>query len=184
MSKEFYISTDIEADGPIPGKYSMLSFGSAAFNSEGVLVDTFTLNLNKLDGAVEDPNTMAWWNQTRNKHAYQMTRVNPTDPKYGMEQYVAWLKKYTPCVFVGYPSGFDFTFIYWYLINFTGESPFSFSAIDMKSFAMAKLGTPFKATTKNKFPKHWINVPQKHTHIALDDAIEQGQIFINMLKAK
>lgn len=28
---EVYISTDIETDGPIPGKYSMLSLGSAAY---------------------------------------------------------------------------------------------------------------------------------------------------------
>jgi hypothetical protein len=29
--EEIYVSTDIETDGPIPGEYSMLSFGSAAF---------------------------------------------------------------------------------------------------------------------------------------------------------
>lgn len=182
MTKEYYISTDVEADGPIPGPYSMLSFGSAVFTVEGGLIDTYTANLNKLEDATEDPDTMAWWNQTRNKHAYQMTRVNPTDPKNTMLDYVNWLNKYKPAVFVGYPTGFDFTFIYWYLINFTGVSPFSFSALDMKSYAMAKLGTPFKGTTKKIFPKEWNNVTQKHTHIALDDAIEQGYIFMNMLK--
>jgi hypothetical protein len=30
-SKEIYVSTDVEADGPIPGPNSMLSFGSAAY---------------------------------------------------------------------------------------------------------------------------------------------------------
>jgi hypothetical protein len=29
--KEIYVSTDVEADGPIPGPNSMLSFGSAAY---------------------------------------------------------------------------------------------------------------------------------------------------------
>ena len=28
-SKDVYISVDIEADGPIPGRYSMLAFGLA-----------------------------------------------------------------------------------------------------------------------------------------------------------
>jgi len=28
---EVYVSTDVESDGPIPGPYSMLSFGSAAY---------------------------------------------------------------------------------------------------------------------------------------------------------
>ena len=30
-SKEIYVSTDVEADGPIPGPNSMLSFGSEAY---------------------------------------------------------------------------------------------------------------------------------------------------------
>jgi hypothetical protein len=39
---EIYVSTDIEADGPIPGSYSMLSFASAAFSEERELIDNFT----------------------------------------------------------------------------------------------------------------------------------------------
>ncbi len=31
MKPEIYISTDVEADGPIPGPHSMLSFASAAY---------------------------------------------------------------------------------------------------------------------------------------------------------
>ena len=38
--EECYVSIDIEADGPIPGTYSMLSLGAAAFDSEGNLHDT------------------------------------------------------------------------------------------------------------------------------------------------
>jgi len=37
MSKEIYISTDVETDGPIPGPNSMLSFGSAAFEVDGIM---------------------------------------------------------------------------------------------------------------------------------------------------
>jgi hypothetical protein len=37
-SREIYISTDIEADGPIPGPNSMLSFGSAAFRADKTMV--------------------------------------------------------------------------------------------------------------------------------------------------
>jgi len=36
---ECYVSTDIEADGPIPGPNSMLSFGSAAFLADGTMHD-------------------------------------------------------------------------------------------------------------------------------------------------
>ena len=46
---------------------------------------------------------------------------------------------------------------------------------------MAVLKTPWRETTKRNMPKRWFG-QHKHTHEALDDAIEQGQLFINILK--
>jgi hypothetical protein len=98
-----------------------------------------------------------------------------------MRAYVAWLKALPgKPVFVGYPAGFDFLFVYWYLIRFAGESPFSFSALDIKTFAMATLGTSYRETAKKRMPKHWFD-DLPHTHKALDDAIEQGALFCNIL---
>ena len=48
---ETYISTDIEADGPIPGEYSMLSFGSVALNKNKQVLGTFEANLELLPNA-------------------------------------------------------------------------------------------------------------------------------------
>lgn len=98
-------------------------------------------------------------------------------------EYYNWLKNLPgKPVFVGYPATFDFSFVYWYLIFYRGESPFGFQAIDIKTYAMSMLRTPFKRTTKKIFPKRWFNPDSKHTHIALDDAIDQGHLFINMLQ--
>ena len=47
-------------------------------------------------------------------------------------------------VFVAYPARFDFLFVCWYLMPFVGESPLSHSALDMKSYAMAVLGTELR----------------------------------------
>ena len=52
-SEEYYVSIDIEADGPIPGSFSMLSLGAAAFDSDGHLLDTWTANLEQLPDADE-----------------------------------------------------------------------------------------------------------------------------------
>lgn len=176
--EEIYVSTDIESNGPIPGIYSMLGFGSAAFRSDGQLIDSFEANLLPIEGANEHPDTMAWW-QTQGE-AWEYLQENRQDPTVAMLKYLEWLKALpgTP-VFVGYPAGFDFLFIYWYLIRFTGESPFSFSALDIKSYACAVLGTPYKATTKKRMPQKWFS-KRKHTHKGIDDAIEQGELFINM----
>src|SRR5262245_43463925 len=176
---EIYVSTDVETDGPIPGPYSMLSFGSAAYQSDKSLVSTFSANLETLPGATGDPRTMEWWKSQPD--AWKACRENLQLPELAMKEYVAWLKNLPGRpVFVAYPAGFDFTFIYWYLIRFTGESPFSHSALDIKTYAMAKMGSQYRESVKRNMPKEWFDrLP--HTHKALDDAIEQGALFCNML---
>lgn len=182
MSKpEIYISTDVEADGPIPGPHSMLSFGSAAYLADKTLVATFTANLDTLPDANGHPDTMVWWAQ--NPTAWDACRVDCQAPAMAMRNYVAWLKALPgKPVFVGYPAAYDFMFVYWYLMRFAGESPFSHSALDMKTFAMALLKTNYRDATKRNMPKHWFD-DLPHTHVALDDAIEQGALFCNMLNS-
>ncbi len=178
-AQEIYVSTDIETDGPIPGPHSMLSFGSAAFAANGKLVSTFEANLELLSGATGHPETMAWW--ATQPDAWAACRVKLRPPSEAMSEYVSWLRTLPgKPVFVGYPAGFDFLFVYWYLIRFAGESPFSFSALDIKSFAMAVLGTSFRETSKRNMPKNWFGI-RPHTHKALDDAIGQGELFCNIL---
>jgi len=177
---EIYVSTDIEADGPIPGPYSMLSFGSAAYMPDKTLLGTFTANLEQLPGASTHPDTMHWW--SKRPEEWAASRINLQPPAVAMNTYCAWLKELpgTP-VFVGYPATFDFCFIYWYLVHFTGESPFGHRGLDIRTFAMAVLQTDFYKASKHDMPKHWFdNLP--HTHHALDDALEQGALFCNILR--
>jgi hypothetical protein len=179
---EIYVSTDIEADGPIPGPHSMLSFASAAFTADKALVRTFQANLTTLPGAQGDPQTMAWWRSQ--PEAWAACRVNPREPAEVMPEYVAWLKALPgKPVFVGYPAAYDFLFVYWYLIRFAGASPFSHSALDIKSYAMALLGTDYRESVKRNMPREWFDA-LPHTHVALDDAIGQGALFCNMLAAR
>jgi len=176
---EIYVSTDVETDGPIPGIYSMLSFGSAAYLADKKLLDTFSANLEALPGASAHPKALEWWKSR--SEAYEAARQNLQSPEVVMVQYVKWLKALPgKPVFVGYPAAFDFTFIYWYLMRFAGESPFGYSALDIKTYAMAMLRKPYRATTKRVMPRHWFD-DLKHTHRALDDALEQGALFCNML---
>jgi DNA polymerase III alpha subunit (gram-positive type) len=178
--REIYISTDVETDGPIPGPHSMLSFGSAAYTADKQLVSTFSANLETLQGASAHPKTAEWW--ATQPEAWAACRTNLEMPEAAMTRYTNWIKGLNgKPVFVAYPAGFDFLFVYWYLIRFVGQSPFSHSALDMKSFAMALMKTEYRESTKRNMPKHWFD-DLPHTHVALDDAIEQGALFCNMLK--
>jgi hypothetical protein len=177
---EIYISTDIEADGPIPGPHSMLSIGAAAYTADKMLLSTFSVNLETLPGAQPHPKTAAWW--ATQPEAWAACRKDPEPPELAMTRFASWIRTLegNP-VFVAYPAGFDFLFVYWYLMKFVGESPFSHSALDIKSFAMAVLKTNYRDSTKRNMPKRWFD-DLPHTHIALSDAIEQGALFCNMLK--
>ena len=176
---EVFVSTDVETDGPIPGIFSMLSFASAAYLPDKQLIGTFSANLETLPGAVSHPETMAWWNAQPD--AWQACRSNLQEPESAMQNYLKWLKLLPgPPVFVAYPAAFDFLFVYWYLIRFTGESPFSHSALDIKTYAMAMLKKPYRESTKKNMPARWFD-KLPHTHLALDDAIEQGALFCNIL---
>lgn len=176
---EIYVSTDVEVDGPIPGPHSMLSFGSAAFLADKTLLGTFSANLEPLPGASGHPDTMAWW--ARHPQAWQACRRDPQAPADAMANYLDWLEKLPgKPVFVGYPAAFDFMFVYWYLVQFAGRSPFSFSALDIKTMAMVVLGLEYRASSKRNMPERWFD-ETPHSHVALDDAIEQGRLFCNIL---
>ena len=71
-------------------------------------------------------------------------------------------------------------FVYWYLMKYVGRSPFSHSALDIKTLAMARLGLDYRQCSKRNFPARWFT-DHKHSHVALDDAIEQGHLFLHIL---
>lgn len=179
---EIYVSTDVETDGPIPGPNSMLSFASAAYTAGKTLLATFSANLVTLPEATGDAATMEWW--AGQPQAWAACRTDLQEPVVAMVRYRDWLNTLPGRpVFVGYPAAFDFLFVYWYLIRFAGSSPFSHSALDIKTYAMALLGTDYRATVKRTMPRAWFDDSTPHSHVALDDAVEQGALFCAMLAA-
>lgn len=179
MSVEIYVSTDVEADGPIPGPHSMLSFASAAYTADKQLIGTFSANLETLPGASPHPVQEAWWKTQ--PEAWAACRKDLQTPEVALPAYVEWVEKLPgKPVFVAYPAGFDFTHMFWYMMHFAKRCPFSWSALDIKTLAFAMTGLPYRKSIKPRLPSNWFD-PHPHTHVALDDAIEQGALFCNML---
>ncbi len=181
LASEVYVSTDVEADGPIPGPHSMLSFGSVAMRADGTVLGEFTANLLPLPGATPHPRTMAWWEG--HPEALALARREPQEPAAVMPRYADWLRALPArAVFVGQPAGFDFMWIYWYLMRFCDQSPFGHSALDVKTYAMALLRADYRDCVKHALPKEWLPAG-RHSHVAIEDAREQGELFANMLRS-
>jgi len=196
MKRELYFSLDVEADGPIPGPHSMLSFAVVVFDpavdvalqskDHSERMDCFTMNLTTLPDARPDPvTTKEFWD--KNPKAYEAARTNIVNPIEGIPRFVKWVDKVCQDrqaipVAVAYPGSYDFMFVYWYLQKFAGRSPFGFQCLDLKTLAMATLGTSFKDAHKKNFPRAWFEHAPVHSHLALDDAWEQGIVFCHVFE--
>jgi len=154
-----------------------------AYTVEKEILGSFTCNFDLLPDAKPEEDTTKFW--SKNQAAYDATRTNLVSPQLGTEMFVAWLSltaKGMRPLFVAYPASYDFKWIDYYCIRFTDHNPFGHSGcIDIKSYAWAKLGGKFSRVTKRIFPKTWFDT-RRHTHIALDDAHDQGAMFINIIR--
>src|SRR4029453_18307662 len=86
---QIYVSTDVETDGPVAGKHSILSIGSAAYTAEKELLSTFSANLATLPNAHPDPKTAGWW--LTQPAAWSACRQSLELPRDAMARYVTWL---------------------------------------------------------------------------------------------
>jgi len=88
-------------------------------------------------------------------------------------------------LFVAYPASFDWMFVYWYLQHFNVQSPFGFSGVrDLKEMYATKANVPLSKASKRYMPKHLLKSDAPHSHHALDDAIGQGHLCMNLLEWK
>lgn len=174
-----YISIDIEADGPIPGPYSMRQLGAVMFDLFGKEISSLSVNLLPLPGAGTHPTTMAFW--AKNQAVYDSFDEGAVEPEVAVAHFRSWVgqEKGKPTM-VGYPVTYDFMFVYWYLMRFGDHSPFSHSGQDIKTMAADLLGKPYRDITKRNMPKRWFEGAGPHTHKGVDDAREQGRLFFNV----
>lgn len=180
MSKEVYFSIDIETDGPCPGINSMLSLGAVAMSEASGVMSEFTVNLETLpEASPNERTTRDFW--SRFPAEYELTRQNTKPPLEAMNEFRTWVRSLGGVsVAVAFPAGFDFSWMWYYLNRFGSDSPFSHSCIDIKTLAWCLLGGNYRHATKRNWPRRWFSA-LPHTHVAIDDAREQGETFLHML---
>lgn len=162
---------DIEADGPAPALYSMVSFAAVRIVS-GQPGEFFEASLRPISDRYE-PNSLASCGLTR-----EATLAFP-EAKGEMLRFVDWLKQFedgNPMVFLSDNPGFDFGFLNYYLWAFTGGNPFGHSSRRIGDFA-AGLERNFFASSR------WKRLRKTpHTHRPLDDARGNVEALVQLCK--
>ena len=160
-----YVMVDIESDGPIPGDYSMISFGAVLVDE--ALDKTF---YGKLKPISEKYITEAL-------AVSDFTREETLlfeDPASVMADFKEWLEK--TCkdrpIFISDNNGFDWMFICWYFHHFIGVNPFGFSS--------QNLGSLYKGLVKDTFKTFKHLRQTKHTHNPVDDAKGNAEALLIM----
>jgi len=173
---EAYVSVDIEAAGPIPGEYSMLSLGACLVTVPEI---TFYAEFKPINDHFV-PAALKVGGLTLEQLA-----ITGRPPAEAMRDFYHWIREavnnQTP-VFVGFNASFDWAFVNWYFHRFFGENPFGIGALDIKAFYMGLSGCLWRETTSSQLPQQF-QPSHQATHNALDDAIAQAQIFKKLLKA-
>jgi hypothetical protein len=185
MRPDVYFSVDVEADGPIPGPYSMISVGvtvAGRFDREFSAIDptarTFYRELRPISERYV-PEALAVSGLDRD--ALLRDGADPATAMGELSDWVTAESANAKPVLVAYPAGFDWMFLYWYLINFTGASVFGHSrCLDIKTAYAVKAGAPLGSVGKGAMPRE-LTSRRPHTHHALDDAIEQAELFANVM---
>jgi len=185
---DVYFSADVETDGPIPGPFSILSFAL-------VFAGTF-------DGARFTPPHdygQSFYRELRpisNDFQLEALRVNGLDrdrlrvkgerPEAAMTEAAKWIKGIVgqgKPILVAYPLSFDWSWLYWYFTRFSAVgSPFSHSlCFDIKTAFAVKAGVPISEAGKSRLLPS-LRPQSRHTHHALEDAIEQAEIFARVFE--
>lgn len=160
-----YVMVDVEADGPIPGDYSMVCLGAVIV--EPTLEKTFYGRLRPISDEWV-PEALAVSGFSRDE------TLEFDDPREVMEAFAGWVMENSSGrpMFVSDNNGFDWQFVNWYFHHFTGGNPFGFSSTN--------LGSLYKGLVKDPFASFKHLRRTKHTHHPVDDAKGNAEAMLAM----
>ena len=162
-----FIMVDIESDGPIPGDYSMVSFGAVLVDEQ--LDKTFYGRLKPVSDKYL-PEALAVSGHSREEV------LTFDEPALVMTEFETWIttnSKDRP-MFISDNNGFDWMFICWYFHHFIGRNPFGFSS--------QNLGSIYKGLQKDLFKNFKHLRKTNHSHHPVDDAKGNAEAMLTMKK--
>jgi len=171
-----YVSVDVEASGPNPAGYSLLSIGACLV---GDLDREFYVELQPIPGLGALAEALEVGGLS-----IEHLAAHGLPPAEALARFAGWLEEAVPAglhpVFVGFNAPFDWMFVNDYFHRFLGHNPFGHGALDIRSFYMGVTGARwYDAGLRHVAARYGIGDPL--THHALHDARDQATLFRKML---
>jgi len=193
VTRELYISADVEPDGHVPGTSSMVSLGACA----AALRDDDG-NVQALDPEADGHSFYAVLRPITDSYVEKALRVtgftreelerDGRPPEEALPEFAAWIDALAAehdalPVLAAYPLGFVWHFTQYYLHEFAGRSPFGQSAhLDMKSAYAALTHSAVRDAIKRRMPSALLGPKDSKTHHALDDAKGHADLLLGLLR--
>lgn len=159
------IVVDVESDGPIPGKYSMVCFGAVVV--EPTLSKTF-MGKTKPISELWNPEALAISGFSREDHN------TFADPKEVMESFANWIKLHSKGkpIFISDNPAYDWQFINYYFHYYLGKNPFGYSA--------RRIGDLYCGMVKDAYAP-WKKLRRTvHDHNPVNDAKGNAEVLLQM----
>lgn len=150
-----YFSLDLEASGPVPPQYNLLSLGVTVVRPEGdhhVIGDSFYAELKPIfPGFDKDAVAVAGLDIER-------LRREGEEPESAMRRLTVWVREQNSGskdwpVFVGHNAVFDWAYVAGYYAHFAMRNPFGYKGLDTKSLAMGRLRVSWMDTSKESLER-------------------------------
>jgi DNA polymerase III epsilon subunit-like protein len=170
-----YISVDVEASGPSPSHYALLSIGACTVSTPR---QSFYVEL-KPGGEDILPEAMAV-----NQLSLEALRDRGVPPAQAMAQFESWIESLGTGqrpILVGFNVPFDWMFVADYFHRHLGRNPFGHSPIDIKGVYMGLHGVTWEESSMEYVRQRYTGEGEL-THNALEDAQLQADIFEAMLR--
>jgi len=163
-----YYFVDVEADGPCPGLYSMISFGAVRLDDD--LQDTFYRTTKPISGNYK-LETLKISCPDRETHE---TYGDPWEAMIDFEKWIFTTNTGSRPIFMSDNPAFDWQWINYYFHKYLGENPFGYSA--------RRIGDIYCGATGNMYAswKHFRKT--SHDHHPVNDAIGNAEAFIEIQK--
>lgn len=164
-----YIVVDVESDGAIIGKNSMVCFGAVLVDKEGKLNETFYGQTAPISNEF-NPEALSISGFSRKEHELF------EDPSQVMTRFADWLSSVSKGrpILISDNNGYDASWINWYFHTYYGDNPFGWSS--------RRIGDMFCGFMNDSYYKWKQHRKTSHTHHPVDDAKGNAEALLWLQK--